>query len=851
MKRIKKTSVNCLWKKPLVVAIAGLLPLAASAKDYDLEAKSLTKALLEFSQASDVHIIVPPKGLEGLQSTGLQGDFSVEQGLLVLLKDSGMTYRKDQNNVYVVYPDTNSNGDDGAVKKSLESSKNHQMEEITVTATKRETSLQDTAISITAIGSEEIESRGLIGMADYLNSVPSVTFHDGGVGRNQIVIRGIATKRREDATVGSYFGEVPLTSPLSGIQGSVSTDLKLVDMERVEVLRGPQGTLYGNGAMGGLIRNIPKAPNLNEIEGTLEIGSGFTARSDDDNTKLVGVLNIPLVENKLAARLVAYRFEQAGYVDWVSTPLSEGGAARTGTQVDLAEDAGNALYRGARASLLWQPTERFQASLLLATQTLELDGDAAVDVALGGYRNSFVRGPRQFREEEVDIANLVLDYEFDWATLTSSTAYLDGRLDRQFTTNAAYAAFTEEDAVAGAWLQPKSSFVQEVRLATQFEGPLQFVVGGYYQEFDSTIDTAFDWFGTRESYESISWITPYLGTDGSLRYLESSDILKLEQKALFGELTYELTDELEFAVGGRWFEYDRSAYRPHFLIAGFIFPQGEPNSNNEKDSTYKLSMRWSPADEVTLYSQWAQGFRAAGANSPFPEHNKPTCDTNNDGILDGTNVPLNPELVSDRTDNYEVGGKFQLLDRRLMINTTAFQINWYDFPVSVFADTVACLSGVTASAGEVQSRGLEVESKFFATPNLQLLFSASYANIVTQDDFIAPKGTRLPMSPRFNGMVGLHYDFDFAGHPGFVRTDYTYVGGFGTSIQSVNSVNAGDYGKWNVRAGIDLSSQWQIAVYGTNLTNEDALVTADLSILAANGYRVPPRVIGFDLKYQF
>ena len=210
------------------------------------------------------------------------------------------------------------------------------IDEIIVSASKQgNVGIQDFAGSISAISSEDIKNKGFVGMTDYLTFVPGVTMLDLGTGQNQIIIRGIGLSLYEQPTVSTYFGEVPLSNPVAVFAGS--SDLKLVDMERVEVLRGPQGTLYGSGAMGGTVRNIPMAPNLSEMEGSVEVGYSTMDESDDNSNKVVGVLNVPLVEDKLALRVAAYRFDNAGYIDHVSSPAIESLAARTGTLRKLAE----------------------------------------------------------------------------------------------------------------------------------------------------------------------------------------------------------------------------------------------------------------------------------------------------------------------------------------------------------------------------------------------------------------------------------------------------------------------------------------------------------------------------------
>ena len=205
------------------------------------------------------------------------------------------------------------------------------IDEIVVTATRRATSLQDTAISIAAIGGEEISRRNLSEMKDYLRAIPGINLFDGGVGRNAVVVRGLAMDPRFEANTGSpttgvYFGEVPLAG-LAAQSGSA--DLKMIDLERVEVLRGPQGTLFGSSSLAGAVRNIPNAPNTEELAGQIsKLVIQILPNSEVSNTKVEGVINIPLIDDILAVRAVAYRHDTSGYIKNIAgTQLATNGSA--------------------------------------------------------------------------------------------------------------------------------------------------------------------------------------------------------------------------------------------------------------------------------------------------------------------------------------------------------------------------------------------------------------------------------------------------------------------------------------------------------------------------------------------
>jgi len=243
------------------------------------------------------------------------------------------------------------------------------LEEIVVTATKRgDANLQEIAMSISVASEDMIAKQGLVGMDDFLRSTPSTNFLDRGAGRNGIIIRGVTASPQSDATVGVYIDETPLTGLGSASPGSGGNpDLKYVDMERIEVLRGPQGTLYGDGSIAGTVRVIPNAPNLSALSG--EIAGNFSSTADEggDNTMLRGVLNIPVVKDTFAIRVVAYDYDNSGYYKSVagSNADKQIWADAFGGVITDKDDVGSDEYTGGRVSALWQVSDTFRRVAVL------------------------------------------------------------------------------------------------------------------------------------------------------------------------------------------------------------------------------------------------------------------------------------------------------------------------------------------------------------------------------------------------------------------------------------------------------------------------------------------------------
>ncbi|WP_447761519.1 TonB-dependent receptor plug domain-containing protein [Sphingopyxis panaciterrae] len=321
--------------------------------------------------------------------------------------------------------------------------------DIVVTATRRETTLQETPAAVSAIGSEQIEKRNLVGMDDYLASVPGVGYQDRGAGSNTITIRGIGNGSQisPNTPTGSYFGEVSVSGlgpQLNGNQAG-NGDVKMIDVARVEVLRGPQGTLFGSGSLGGAVRVIPNAPNLQEFEGNVLAEYSNTARRGSHNYSVQGVVNLPIVQDQMALRVVGYRVFNDGFIDNVgaSQPTPQITAATAlGVQVRDRKHVGADTTTGVRASLLWEPMEGLSLTAMHLYQRIEQDGLAGVELGVSATDYLQAR-PRtgangdsdEFVNTTLNLSNLVLQYDWEWGSILNSTGYIDSRAKSEISTN--------------------------------------------------------------------------------------------------------------------------------------------------------------------------------------------------------------------------------------------------------------------------------------------------------------------------------------------------------------------------------------------------------------------------------
>lgn len=828
--------------KPILgVAMAFALSASATAGAADnseltlnIAGQNAGTALMELARRADVQIMIANDLGESVRVNPISGSYTLTAALDQMLSGTALKYEfRDDESVVIKKAAEDASGQAEAYKAGKE----YVVEELIVTATKRGkgTSVQDTAMSISAFSGEDINRNSIVGMGDYLSTVPGVSQADFGVSHNRVSMRGLAASVSDETTVGIYLGEVPLS--LIGGNG-FSVDTKLVDMERIEVLRGPQGTLFGAGTMGGAVRNIPKAPDLTGFEAKFNVGFSHTDHASGANNSTTGVINVPLVEDQLALRLVGYRYDNQGYTELVSAsdPGKAAAAALWGAEVVDQKGVGDSEFTGGRATLLWKPVDDLSVTLMHVTQDLEQIGFNAVDISKGGYKDVAFGlnghyGGTEFLGEKADFTNLVIEYDMGWGSLVSSSI------------KSSSSSHSVRDVgriiplpLPELTLVENKGFIQEVRLSSTFDSPLQFLVGVYYEDLERTFPAGEITWGGNDA------LLPFTGLGSDPDGLLSGTAQTLiEQKAIFGEVSYDITEELTFTAGGRWFEYDRRESQDFSGTLGTAFID---ESSKESDFRGKTNISYTPDENTLIYAQWAQGFRLG---KPVPVPPLALCDVDDDGILDGTSTPINTSgaLKSDGIDSYELGGKFTLLDDRFVVNAALYHIDWQDIPVAVFA-LGGCGFGTHLNAGNATSRGVEMESSYFLTENLSLNVGASYNSGELSEDApgLGQKGDRLPLAPRFNGNLGLEYAFNLAGYNSFVRVNFARVGAFHSDLQQLSPVIAG-YNKLNLRAGITVDN-FDIQLYGTNLTGSDALAT-----YWDTAYRIAPRQIGLDVGYRF
>jgi iron complex outermembrane receptor protein len=733
------------------------------------------------------------------------------------------------------------------------------LEEVVVTATKRSQKLLDVPVAISALSVDDILTRGLTQYADYLNGVPGVYFEDAGPGVSQIRMRGVVADEGGGAsTVATYFGET-VTSLYTN--GGGKPNLRLVDIDRVEVLRGPQGTLFGANALTGVVRILPAAPDLQDFETHLGTRGFTTAQSDDESYHVEGTVNIPLVKDRLGLRLVAYKDDIAGYIDNVvpardAIDYSAALGTPDGTLVVPAnpaftrKDVNSEDTWGARAALTWQATEQLRFDLSYATQDVTVDSEPKVEPGAGEYAQQ--REMDLFEEakftEDLDIGTLVVNYDFDAVSLISTTSF--AKLQRTALEDASFVFenfFAAPIPSAIADDTQAELFTQEVRLQSRGEGALQWIVGAFY------LDQQTDQNQSVGDYSCPTCIPALYGQDFAFRNAPGSDprFLNLEQGSVFGEVSYSFAVRWTLGLGARYLEEDIEGLTP--ATEGYLadsedgFAEAEPprlgSSEEVNPSAY---LRFKPSEDVTWYVQAARGFRSGRANERLSY--------TGDCAEEAAALGLRPLVDPDTLWSYELGTKSRIAGGRLGINAAIYRHDWKGVQLPT---SLECGFGGTINGGDVQGEGVELETSVRVSDAWRLNLAAAYnrnefENVRPATGYV--KGERVPGAPEKNASAGVQYDLTLnAQWDGFARADYSYVGDarykFGQGDNAL-IVMQDAYNTTSARLGLRRDNL-SVDLFGRNLTDERAVVfTADPQ-LGNYEYLLRPREIGIELRYSF
>jgi outer membrane receptor protein involved in Fe transport len=760
------------------------------------------------------------------------------------------------------------------------------LEEVIVTAQKRSENEQTVPLSITTFSATALQQKAITEFFDYATKVPNLAFAPTGDGvgtARTIAIRGI-TGIAGDGTTGFYIDDVPLPDSL---------DPRVFDIDHIEVLRGPQGTLYGARSMGGTVRLITQTPDLSHFSATVHGGVSDTDHTDRPNYTADAVVNIPLVQDVIALRVSGFYDDEAGYFkrSWCTDPATAGVTCfplSTTGRTTMSNVAAIDTYGGS-ASLTIKAGDAVTITPRVMMQRANYNGLPLGDFNVSPQNgigfpvpstlyNGVLPSPltttdlTQARFFDIpeggsdwwDLYSLTVHWTTGVGELVSSTAYFDRTVDE-----------TEDEsefvwaALLGGGIPPSrgpieeikdyQSFVQEIRFASTLSGPLQFVIGGFYSDFHGRIPFA-----------SLYPPALYPGIDNVFNGGQPGNALgvpdlifqqdyhtDIQEPAAFGELYYNFTPALKATVGLRWYQVKATShgFEAGYATGGFDTVIGPEATTKENGTNPKFELDYQFAPDQMVYGLASKGFRPGGVVPIVPPGSGGNnCVTALAAVNPDLKIEDTRSYKSDSLWNYEIGTKNTLLDHRLILNAAAFDIRWSNIQQQIL---LGCGFQFISNAGAAESKGGELDLRWRATDRLEASLGLGYqdAKITEKGNSPQPVGSPVFQVPDWTGNGALTYTLPLTSKWNSVSVvDYSYVGSsYSSNNQQPRKRPA--YRLLNARIAFG-NGATEFALVGKNLTNEVVNLSDNRSIAAEVPGRPrlflnQPRTIGIEFTQHF
>ena len=763
--------------------------------------------------------------------------------------------------------------------------------DIVVTATRREVSIQDVPINITAVGAEQLARQRIDDVRDLADFTPGMTISDTGPGSTgTIVLRGLNASDSDssgasyDDALGVYLGEVPLYY-----------DFKLLDIARVETLLGPQGTLYGLGTLAGAIRNIPNRPNTEAIEG--EVHGRFYGKDHSGKLgyQVDGVINIPIVRDHIAFRSATGYYYDPGFIDYPLLLQTPGVSLPQPDGPDSISDAGYAanLTRKkdlnfektftTRNQLLFQFSEDLKVNFTYAYQQTKTDG--------GQYNSNGVLGTGRYEsagryiepvKRRAHLGSMEINANIaDIADLVATTAYTDVKNDNQSDNTDLLLDLDynyEGFPAFSSWNEShdrRKQFNQEIRFVSTHGGSFSWVLGGFYnhqkrlREYTEHVPNH-PWveFGTQPNPDEVEY--------------NSFNRSKVTEKAIFGEGTFKVTPEWQVTAGARYFGYtsDVSGRAVLPLLGDPVSPYDlDPAGGKSKKSgwVWKFNTSYNFTPDVMVYATYSKGYRIGGPNTvaPCPPILKPPPFQNVCAL------PNEIQYGPDTTKNAEIGIRTQLFDRKLTFNFNVFQIKWNG--IQVDSATINGIVGITVNGGKAKSEGFETSFQLRPIDGLSIQGTYSYVNARLTEDvpgiiavndpagtypsdpiqLAALSGDRLPGSAKNSGSLGATYTLPLRDGNIVANWTATYRGGVVTRLGWERAYGDKLSGYVLHRASLAYETErYSLGLFANNIFDKYAVasVANDRSRVGLNDgvvlryYKrtvVNPRTFGIEARFKY
>jgi iron complex outermembrane receptor protein len=774
----------------------------------------LDQALLQFGHQTGIQVMFLADSVDSKTTTSaVDGTFGARTALSGLLENSGLSYSVVKNTVAIT--SESDAGSDSERRRRVD------LAEVVVTAQKREERLQDVPVPVTVLTSDSLVESNKLRLQDYYSSVPGLSFSSSGNGDMKLALRGVTTGSAfSNPTVGILIDDSPYgsTTVLGGFRTS-APDIDPSDLDRVEVLRGPQGTLYGASSIGGLLKFVTVDPSTGVFSGRVQADVNGVRHGDGVGYGLRAAANVPIGDT-LAVRASAFTRRDPGYLD---DPVRN---IKGVNQTDVD---------GGRLSALWRPSEVWSLKLSALFQNIMADGtsDATVQPGLGELEQvRTLRGVGGY-DRDARFYSATLKVAFLGMNLISVSGYsvdtykLDADLTEAFGQLAnsllgvSGALFLERDKT--------SKFTQEIRLSGSLQHRLDWLLGVFYTHEDSANRGTFlavDPVGN--SVAGLLGDDPYPTT-----YAEY---------AAFADFTVHVTDRLSVQIGGRE-SYNKQRYEETLsgpFYGGYLF--NPPVHTKDNSFTYLFTPSFKVSPDLMVYARLASGYRPGGPNS--------TC------IL--FSVPC--EYQPDKTRNYELGAKGAVLDRRLTFDASVYYIDWKDIQITV-VDPVTGLAYFT-NGSRARSQGIELSAQVRPLNGLTLSGWVAWNDATLRSDLppnsgaIGSSGDRLPASSRFSANLAIDEEWAVArGTIAFLAGSVSYVGDRKSDFSGSTAqprLDLPEYVQTDIRGGLRYSS-WTATVFLNNALDKRGVLSSLYGVnpgeFAVN--YIQPRTVGISVAKTF
>jgi iron complex outermembrane recepter protein len=736
---------------------------------------------------------------------------------------------------------------------------NGALAEVTVTANKLNAAkVLDTPASIQAISGDALQAQGVSGIMDVAGQVPGLAIQDLGPGDKKYVIRGINSTGA--STTGVYYGEAVISGSNADDGGGFEPDIRMYDLQDVEVLRGPQGTLYGASSMSGTIRFIPKLPNLNNVEGYATMEGSKTTHTGRENYKFNGAANLPLIDGQLAVRLVGWKQYDAGYIDQTRVGVGIPGVNALGLIRGVNDDD----VGGGRLAVRYQPFDRLTIDANYTAQTETSNGSSrytpAGITAFNGGPIAPVQGcdlcntdvTQSPWQDNIKVFGATLKYDTGVGTITGTTNQFNRRTNFNFDSTPVLVSFDVD--IPAETTEPRTRQVNssEIRYASAFDGPVNFVAGVYREHEHQKLDVdviATDGMGLPTGPFCDNNSCDALSVPGGTTFFGRTDERWITSYAQFGEVTWKATDRLTAVAGVRYFRESLQGVQTQtHPFGGFpatdtnLVPVYDPDQSFNK-FTWRANLSYKFNDALLAYGTVSTGFRSGGLNAvsePFE--------------------PIPAAYAPDSLTNFEVGAKGRV-NNVFDYQADVYFIRWSNIQVQqTTADGAFVYQG---NAGVAKVEGVELEllahpiDYFTAslTGSWQEAYLSSGADAAAYalNPTLGRTGDAIPNVPRTQANLGLNYTRPIQnGWEGMAAADITYRGAENSYFAS-NAFNLPlpSYTTVALRLGL-IKDEWSVTAFARNLTDKRAQISAINSSQDPHALlTIQPRTIGLSVTRRF